>query len=86
MLVEPVSDFVFAKIPPKCYQARKCTTELTTHNPHKTDILIKLTVRTCILAALQIVKISIQILCFHIFRFNGPSLHNICMRDINLVD
>ena len=29
---EPVSDFVFAKIPQKCYQARKCTTIVATHN------------------------------------------------------
>ena len=35
MLVEPVSDVVFAKIPQKCYQARKCTTVLATHNSIK---------------------------------------------------
>ena len=29
---------------------------------------------------------TIHILCYHIFRFHGPFLHNICMRDINLVD
>ena len=34
---------------------------------------------------LKILKIGIHS-CSHIFRFNGPSLHNICMRDINLVD
>ena len=33
---------------------------------------------TGILAALKIVKIGIHSLCSHIFRFNGPSLHNIC--------
>ena len=35
MLVEPVRDFVFAKIPQKCYQAKKCTTVLATHNSIK---------------------------------------------------
>ena len=58
------------------------------------DILEKLCYRkiqkklknTGILAALKILKIGIHILCYHIFRFNGPFLHKICMRDINLVD
>ena len=38
------------------------------------------------IAALKILKIGIHVLCYHIFRFNCPFLHNICMRDINLVD
>ena len=35
ILVEPVSDIVFAKMPQKCYQARKFTTVLVTHNSIK---------------------------------------------------
>ena len=74
MLVEPVSDFVFAKIPQKCYQARKCTTVACNTQFHKTGFLIKLIVRTCsfnygILAAFKILNIGIHILCCHIFSF-----------------
>ena len=84
MLVEPVSDF--AKIPQKCYQARKCTTVHTTHNSIKQVFYLSSLSERALLIKVKILKIGIHILCSHICRFNGASLHNICMRDIHLAD